>query len=321
MSKDPKQKHEEAAAVLPDDNEDVSSEESEDDDLVLEGVVVRNPDVSSSSSDDEDDDQEDVKEEAKKPSQPPAKRKKGEIKKPNKKKKQSDDTIQVEFTFNDMDEKFFHGLKSLLHSTSTVYQSHSATLSDLMIDNIAVGTVVSTEGDTENSVFGFASVLNVTTYQSSPAIQYLKQICLKNCPPQHQKEMEIVLSGTTNRPAGFLLHGRMINMPLEVVEVLHQQFVLDMDWAVEHFEGSEEDRKALDFGAFVRLAPCQQENHALVYRYFDDEILAGQAEFCFTVDAPPAYSKEEKQLLSIMVLAKTGHRAAMKDLAKMIHGT
>ena len=291
---------------------------------------MRNPECPSSSSEDESDEEEEMKPPSSKnengkratPKSASQGEKKQDPQQKRKKKEKSgqEEEIQVEFTFCDMAERYFHGLKSLLDNSSTVYQVHSSELADHMIANISVGTVVSTAGDEDGTVFGFASILNVSTFQESPAIQHLKSLCLKNCPKEHQSELETVLSGKTKRPAGFMLHGRMINMPLEIVEVLHKQLVLDMDWAVENAEGGEAERKSLDFGAFVRLAPCQKEQQSFVYRYFDDEILAGQAEFIFTMDAPKSYSKEEKQYVNVIVMTKTGHRAAMKDLAQMIHG-
>jgi hypothetical protein len=131
--------------------------------------------------------------------------------------------------------------------------------------------------------------------------------------------METVLSGKTKRPAGFLMHGRMVNLPLEIVEVLHQQLVLDMDWAVENAEGGEEERKSLDFGAFVRIAPAMPGDHGSVeYKYFDDEIFATNAEFVYQIDAPKNFGSETKQLCCVIVMTKTGHRAAMKELRKLI---
>ena len=306
----------EAGAKLPPEqdgssDDDESSDDEEDDDLILEGVIVRNPDVESSSDEDE-------KPAAKKREAPPpaaeATRKKTKSNEP--------ETIQVEFTFCDMDEKFFDGIKTLLHSSSTVYAPMSSALSDLMIENVSVGTVISTEGDDEGTVYGFASVLNFTTNGSQSCIQDLKRLCLDKCPEEHKEEMETVLSGKTRRPAGFLLHGRMINLPLEVVEILHQQLVLDMDWAVENAEGGEEERKSLDFGAFVRLAPAYSSSGGSVtYKYFDDEVFASNAEFVYTVDAPASFGSEEKHLCSVIVMTKTGHRAAMQDLAQLVNGT
>jgi hypothetical protein len=238
-----------------------------------------------------------------------------------KRKKSGPEIVHVEFEFWDMKEKFFHGLKTLLDSSSPIYaaRGYSSALADLMIENVAVGTVVSTEGDEEGIAYGFASVLNVTTYGSQECIQHLKTSCLDNCPPPHKAELETVLSGKTKRPAGFLLHSRMINLPLEIVLVLHQQLVLDMDWAVEHAEGGEDERKSLDFGAFVRLAPATPGEHgSLLYKYFDDEIFANNAEFVYTVNAPKSFGSEVKQLVSVIVMTKTGHRDAMKELEQLV---
>jgi BCCIP len=329
-----------------------SSDDDDEGDLDLQGALVRNPDDSSSSSDEEEDDDdgddedgegesevednkddnaqsnpslpESIDSKKRRPIDADGPNTKATQRKNKKKRRSSPDTIQVRFTFHDMDEKFFHGLKSLLHNSSTAYQPFSSDLADLMIDNVSVGTVISTEGDDENNVYGFASVLNLRTNKDSKAIQNLRDLCTRNCPAQHAKDLELVLSGSTKRPAGLLLHGRMINLPLDITLVLHQQLVLDMDWAVENAEGGEEERKSLDFGAFVRIAPCQQGGGGgggganLLYRFFDDEVFAGRAEFSFTIDAPKSYSKEVPLKLHVMVLTKTGHRQAMNDLEQMV---
>jgi protein BCP1 len=312
------------------DSSDDSSSDEEDEDLLLEGVIVRNPDVSDSDDTSSSEGEEDEEEEDSKP--PPSKKKKSskeaeqatttttKKKKKKKKKAPGPEILQVDFSFCDMDEKYFHGLKTLLTNTSPIFATQSSGLADLMIENISVGTVISTEGDEEGTVFGFASVLNVTTYQEQPSIQALKKVCLDKCPPKHKKELETVLSGKTKRPAGFYLHGRMINLPLEIVEVLHQQLVLDMDWAVEHAEGGDDERKSLDFGAFVRLAPSYRATGVSYYKYFDDEIFAQHAEFTYEMELPKTFGMEETPYCMVVVMTKTGHRAAMKDLGKLVNG-
>jgi hypothetical protein len=317
-----------------DKSNDSSEDDSSDDVLNLEGELVKNSDASSSSSsDEEDEDEEDEEEEDERVKSSRTDRKRPspvssshqintkKKKKPSNKKKEPD-VMTVDFTFHDMDEAFFPALKNLLHASSTVYQAHASALTDHMIDNIAVGTLVSTQDDTEHNVFGFASVLNVTTYQDSPAIQHLKEYCLKQCPKHRLEELQVVLSGTTKRPAGFLLLSRMVNLPLEITLVLYQQLVKDIEWAVQHAEGGDDERKALDFGVLIRLAPCQMEQpqHTVVYRYFEDEIWAGRADAVYTVDAPKAYSKEEKQLLNVIVMTKQGFQDAIKDFEKMVGG-
>lgn len=307
-----------------DGGESSSDDESSDDDsLVLEGELIRNPDVSDSDDDDYSSEEEEEADNAKQ-SKKKQKTNNGKSKgtKPKKKKATNQpETIQVDFVFCDMNERFFHGLKTLVHRNS-VHSPHSSSLADLVIENNMVGTVLSTDQD--DNVFGFASVVNLTTNSSSPCIEALKKICLDKCPQQHKPEMETVLSGKTKRPAGFFFQERMVNVPLEITEVLQQQLVLDMDHAVKNAR-DEDEKKSLDFGAFVRLAPCYSGggggSNSAIYKYFDDEIFASNAEFVYTFDAPKMFEDDEEELkCSVIVMTKTGHRAAMKDLKKMVGG-
>jgi hypothetical protein len=91
-----------------------------------------------------------------------------------------------------------------------------------------------------------------------------------------------------------------------------------MDWAVENAEGGEAQRKSLDFGAFVRMAPATMDGNTLIYRFFDDEIFSTNAEFVYNINAPQSYGSEEKQMVSIIVMTKTGHRQAMKELKQLV---
>jgi hypothetical protein len=323
-------------------DDDISSEE-EGEDLILEGVLVRNEEVESSSDEeDEDEDSDDegpqkkkVKLDKKAKNAASNKQKKNSGNNNNKSKKEAAaakknelEIVNVEFTFNDLKEAYFHGMKNFLLN-QPAYASNSSALSDLIIENISVGTVVSTE-DGEDNVFGFASVLNVTTYGEKPCIQFLKKKCLDSCPAAHKNEMKTVLSGKTKRPAGILLHGRMVNLPLEITHVLHEQLVHDMDWAVDNAEGGEAERKSLNFGAFILMAPCTRDGttHSTIYKNFDDEIFAGCAEFVFPMNMSGLANKGEgkndnegeNHHVDVVVMTKEGHRKAMKELKVMIQG-
>jgi len=379
------------------DDDGDEEEEEEEDDLILEGVLVRNPEVPSSDEDEEEDEVGDDDEEEKacdvsqsdinKGSQEykassiaqenqsnKNKKKKIEINSSKGKKqdddseesdddndgKNEDDLVQVDFTFHDMDEKFFHGLKMLLLSTP-IYAPFSSALADEMIDNISVGTVVSCDDGGDN-VYGFASVLPIVSsssddYQTdekkkkknhhtrSIAQEQLIQQCMDQCPEQYKTEMNIVTSGSTQRPAGIFLHGRMVNLPLEITLVLHEQLVLDIDWAIEHAEGGEIERKKLDFGAFVLLAPCYLDpvTQKVTYKHFDDEIFANCAEFVYTIhhhhhtsvttttnssmnkkrnhsQSKTDSNIDDSTLTNVIVLTKTGHRQGMKDMNELVHG-
>jgi hypothetical protein len=382
------------------DGDDSSAYSSSDDDdsLVLEGVLVRNPDASSSSDDDDEDElsSEEEEESMNKPASSKTKTKVGNrnvisiannnkhTKQPKKKQKTSKskqnqpEMIHVEFLFCDVHERFFHGMKTLLHRQA-YHASHSSQLVDLIIENSMIGTVLSTDLDDnsnnsssssnnnktattmqmqqhnteEANVFGFVSIINLSTNNSSSCIQSLKSLCLSHCPNEYKSELTTVLSGTTARPVGFFFQERMINVPLEITLVLHEQLVLDMDYAIDNVSDVEL-KKSLDYGAFIRLAPCFKSSSSnsgdgggggiLVYKYFDDEIFATNAEFVYSFRAPTSNNKKETKAhysnetkkkkkneyddndeseeiwCSVIVLSKTGHRVAMKEMKKMIHG-
>ena len=122
-------------------------------------------------------------------------------------------------------------------------------------------------------------------------------------------------------PTGLLLHGRMINLPLEITLALHQQLVLDMEWAIQHAEGGPDERQSLDFATIVRVAPCQLDGNAsVVHRYFDDEFFHNRAQLSFVIDAPKSYSKEQPQKLQVSVLTASAFRQAVRDLERMVGG-
>ncbi|EJK74955.1 hypothetical protein THAOC_03338 [Thalassiosira oceanica] len=325
------------------DSDADDSSSSDDDSLVLEGAVVRNPEAS-------DDDEDDISSEEDGPTFKKARSRDSSSKRSSKfsgiekqpksikkKGKSQPETINVEFLFCDMHERFFHGMKTLTHRFG-IHAPHSSQLSDLLIDNIMLGTVLTTDdpndgkktkesqtpkfpGQEEDNVFGYASMVNLNQRGDVKCIQDLKKLCLKYCPAQYHTEMSTVLSGKTKRPAGFLFHERMVNVPLEITEVLHQQLLKDIDHAIETADDDDE-RKSVDFGAFVRLAPCYAAGGGTgaIYKYFDDEIFATNAEFTYVFDVPRMHEDEdeEKMICTVIVMTKTGHRAAMKDLNKLI---
>ena len=88
-----------------------------------------------------------------------------------------------------------------------------------------------------------------------------------------------------------------------------------MDWAVEQAE----DKKSVDFGAFVRIAPSYRIGTSVAYKFFDDELFASRAEFTFEIELPKTSGMEETPYCSVIVITKTGHREAMKAMAKMVN--
>jgi len=283
-------------------NEEVYSESSdESSDESDAGVALDAPmnenELSSSSSDEE------IGEKGKK-------KKKG---KKRKKKKKKEEILQVEFIFCDMDEKFFHGLKTLVAS-SPLHAGHSSALSDLMIENVEVGTVVSTEGYDEDYVYGFGSILSL--HSDNEIIKGLKDAFLPSCPKDHKQEMKMLLDGDkkARRLVGLFLHERMLNLPLVITHAIHEQLLLDLEWAVKN------NNPSFDFGLLVRLAPTYPQKDsttAPMYKYFDDDIFASNAEFSYMLPKSFSDNRDDNLLYTVIVLSVTAYKKCIDELANL----
>ena len=282
--------------------EDISSESSDDDSsgeesdvgVALDGVIDENDESSSSEEENE--------------GEKKSKTKKG---KKRKKKKKKEEEIQVEFIFCDMDEKFFHGMKILVAS-SPLHAGHSSALADLMIENVEVGTVVSTEGYDEDHVYGFGSILSL--HNKNEIIDSLKENILSSCPKNHKEEMELLLTGEkkTRRLVGLFLHERMLNVPLVITHAIHQQLLLDLEWAVKN-------NPSFDFGLLVRMAPCypQKESSTPIYKYFDDDVFASNAEFTYMLPKSYSDNRDDNLSYSVIVLSVSAYKKSIEEVANL----
>jgi hypothetical protein len=350
------------------DVEAPSSESSEDDDdsLVLEGVLVRNPEVDSSSDDsddDEDDDEDDEDDEddddekvatAKSTEKAVAKRlaasngaqAKRQKKKARKTKKTGGepeiDLVHVDLVFCDMAEAYWHGLKALLSNGTSLYQAHSSLLADQMIAHERVGTLIATPDDPDHSVYGFGSLLHWAHFGTAQSAFH--EVCAQaayhpNAGVQLPDEeacregvVELLASDQAASTVVFLLMGRMVNLPLEIVLALHQQVWLDVEWAQQQPSQDDKKKKKKQKGAapaplsfakptVLRVAPCTREGQDWVYRYFEDELLAGQAQGSYVVEAPVSFSREDKVYLRVLQLNLPGYQKAIGDLERLVGGT
>lgn len=262
--------------------------------------------------------------------------KKSKTREKNKRKKEQKqqpqvDMVHVDFIFCDMAEKYWGGIKALLSNCASLYQAHSSVLADAMIAHEMVGTVIGTEGDAEHSVYGVASLLHWPHFGTAAQDAFGKvcrqDICRphKNMPAMADEEATRqgvieALGKSDNAAAAFLLFGRMINLPLEIVLALHQQLWLDIEFAQKQTEADELSYASASLQTVLRLAPCTREANTTdwVYRYFDDEIMAGQATGKYVVEAPKSFSREDKVYLQVLVLDLKGYQQSIQDLERMV---
>lgn len=211
--------------------------------------------------------------------------------------KSDDDLLNVEFTFSEMKEAYFHGVKSLLISSSSVYQSANVSaITESILEYKSIGTILSMD-DGQDNVFGFASILN----GSLPSLESLGQAYMK---------------GTQKQPFGVLMQARMMNVPLNIVVELHQQIGLDWEWALS-------EQEVEPYKTLIRLAPCAKETNNdtknnVVYKYFDDEVLAEFATCTHLHVAPKLYSKESTDNVNVLMLTEERYKAAVQKMQTLL---
>ena len=214
---------------------------------------------------------------------------------------------------------------------------------DRMIQTVTVGTVVSTEADDNDVVYGFASVLPVVNNRN--CIQALMTLCLEQAPTYCREDVQAIFhNNSNNNNMGLFLQARMVNLPLEIVQVLHQQLVLDLEWAYDEQKGDKtkstvknNQQQSKQGGAtkqggglydtYLRIAPLHNRkggsktnDNMLLYKFFDDELLADHADYAYPIDLVPDNTTPdgERPAAMVILLSRTGHAAAMQALDRMI---
>lgn len=194
----------------------------------------------------------------------------------------------MEFLFCDVDTRYWDGMKTLL-SCEPMYASQSSDLATAMIENTVVGTVVTTED--QEDVFAVSSVIHCTKFDDN---NWMKKFCLKSYPSLSVKS------------SGFYIHARVINVPLKIVETLHQQLLLDIEWANKNESGKEE------LQWLILFSPCCNN----IYKYFEDDVFASNSELVVPVDVP--ICKGEDKQCKMIVMTKAQYQSSVEELSKLL---
>ena len=166
-----------------------------------------------------------------------------------------EDELQMELRFCDTSDDDGPYLRTLLQQGSNGRQLGMDVLHELgemCATQRAVGTVVKQEGDDDEQVYAFATVLNVKHYAGTAPVRMLKQRLAKAMAGK---------DGTTLRDAlesgslGWVVTERIINVPYDAVPPMYKCLQEDLEWAASG-KASDLDEGDYDFDQFLLLAPC-----------------------------------------------------------------
>ncbi|KAM4802688.1 BRCA2 and CDKN1A-interacting protein-like [Urocitellus parryii] len=147
-----------------------------------------------------------------------------------------DEEVNIEFEAYSISDNNYDGIKKLLQQLFLKAPENTAELTDLLIQQNHIGSVikqtnVSEDSDDdddadENEIFGFISLLNLTERKDTQCAEQIRELvlsfCEKNCEKSVVEQMDKLLNDTT-KPVGFLLSERLINVPPQIALPMHQQ--------------------------------------------------------------------------------------------------
>lgn len=180
------------------------------------------------------------------------------------------------------------------------------------------------------------------THAKNEAVSAVVALLLKKCPVAQRSALAAVL-GAPNRPdlansavrAGLLLSERVVNLPLQLVPLLHRCLAEDIEWAAKSAE-REAAREGFDFTHFVRLSLADTAaDGSTFFARFEDEIfyeegggkaseLAEKDNFTFRFGIAPlkAVKKECRgaaaRVCIVQVLERKSLRRAVDSIAAMV---
>ncbi|XP_027786194.2 BRCA2 and CDKN1A-interacting protein [Marmota flaviventris] len=146
-----------------------------------------------------------------------------------------DEEVNIEFEAYSISDNDYDGIKKLLQQLFLKAPVNTAELTDLLIQQNHIGSVIKQTNVSEDSddddadedeIFGFISLLNLTERKGTQCAEQIKELvlsfCEKNCEKSVVEQLDKLLNDTT-KPVGFLLSERFINVPPQIALPMHQQ--------------------------------------------------------------------------------------------------
>ncbi|KAM5272229.1 BRCA2 and CDKN1A-interacting protein [Ctenodactylus gundi] len=145
-----------------------------------------------------------------------------------------DEEVNIEFEAYSISDNDHDGIKKLLQQLFLKAPVNTAELTDLLIQQNHIGSVIKQTNVSEDSdddvdedeIFGFISLLNLTERKGTQCAEQIKELilnsCEKSCDESTAEELDKLLNDAT-KPVGFLLSERFINVPPQIALPMYQQ--------------------------------------------------------------------------------------------------
>ncbi|XP_046993401.1 protein BCCIP homolog [Schistocerca americana] len=225
--------------------------------------------------------------------------------------------IQVDFEGRNPTDSDFHGIKQLLQQLFLKAHVNLSELTDLIVSQNYVGSVVKQsevdedsdddDGDDGNDVFGITTVINLTDKQERECVQQLRSLLLElsreHATDSAATQISSLIADDT-RPIGLLINERFVNIPAQISVPLLENLSKEIKRA-------KEKKMPFDFAYYVIIcklykadktskkkkknkkadSECEQD---IIWSNPEEEIINQEAdcwfEFCVQQDSDSALS-------------------------------
>uniref|UniRef100_A0A673T2A6 BRCA2 and CDKN1A interacting protein n=1 Tax=Suricata suricatta TaxID=37032 RepID=A0A673T2A6_SURSU len=142
--------------------------------------------------------------------------------------------VTVEFEAYSISDNDHDGIKKLLQQLFLKAPVNTAELTDLIIQQNHIGSVIKQTAFSEDSdddvdedeIFGFISLISLTERKGAQCAEQIKELilssCEKSCGKSSAEQLDALISDPA-RPVGLLLSERFINVPPQIALPMHQQ--------------------------------------------------------------------------------------------------
>jgi protein BCP1 len=196
--------------------------------------------------------------------------------------------VNIDLNFIDPNESYFHAVRYFLINLLDGETFNVGDLTDIIITQIQVGTLVVNEDDTpeDKNLLAFATLLPFALHSKRDSIKSVVNYCTAKATEKlsagDSKKFQDLLS---SKKIALLVNERLVNLPPDPVPALHKALKDDRAWALE------QGNTAFNINYILYITKVAEEipesgpslkrhtDEDLIYYKFEDEMLQEEAEY------------------------------------------
>eukprot|EP00761_Pharyngomonas_kirbyi_P003328 gb/GECH01003332.1/.p1 GENE.gb/GECH01003332.1/~~gb/GECH01003332.1/.p1 ORF type:complete len:281 (+),score=92.68 gb/GECH01003332.1/:1-843(+) len=168
---------------------------------------------------------------------------------------ENDEEIQVSFDVMNLEDGDWHGVHLYLNQLLDGLSFNAPDLTDIVFEERDLASVIKIPYETNeniqmefNDIYGIFTCFNLHKYKQREGVQSLIQYMMDHCPATEKSGFESILQNE-EKPCGFILNERVLNMPYQLAPPLHFNLFKD----INSLASEREDLRFENFLIFTKV--------------------------------------------------------------------